>query len=192
MNNLLAQHKEIKRLEREMERNAADAHEVAQQNDDEARDRAIKDFENVQTGFNGKLGTGADRKLSKNEQADEGAEKRSGREAGFDSPERPEKKIRRFEIDENELSRIIRDERSRAKMVISKEKVSAQRIFDTKYTAFADNSYSLSRKRQSQVYRPFGYHLKHQVQITAVRRILRESFILYVHVPISTQFIDTR
>ena len=108
-----------------MERNAADAHEAAQQSDDEARDRAIKDFENVQTGFNGKLGTGADRKISENGEANEGAEKRSGREAGLGSPERPEKKIRRFAIDEDELSRIVKDERSKAKMVISKEKVSA-------------------------------------------------------------------
>ena len=115
-----------------MERNAADAHEAAQQNDDEARERAVKDFENVQTGFKGKLGTGADRKISKNGDVAEGAEKRGKREAGVDSPERPEKRTRRFEIDEGELSKIIRDERSRAKMVISREKVSSQVILNIK------------------------------------------------------------
>ena len=108
-----------------MQRDAADASEAAQQNDDEARDRAIKEFETVQMGFNGKLGADAGRKVSKNGTADASIKSGDGDEIGDESLKSSErKKKRKFEIDEDELSRIIRDERSRAKMVMSEEKVS--------------------------------------------------------------------
>ena len=108
-----------------MERDAANACEAAQQNDDEARDRAIKEFETVQMGFDGKLGPDAGRKASKNGSAEAYVKSRNEDEAGDGSLKSPERKKRKFEIDEDELSRIIRDERSRAKMVMSEEKVSS-------------------------------------------------------------------
>ena len=128
MSNLLAQHQEIKRLQREMERDTANACEAAQQNDDEARDRAIKEFETVQMGFDGKLGADAGRKMGRNKQTDANFESRNEGEPEVGSPKGLERKKRKFEIDEDELSRIIRDERSRAKVVMSEEKVSFHKL----------------------------------------------------------------
>ncbi|KAI9840767.1 MAG: hypothetical protein M1838_003922 [Thelocarpon superellum] len=106
MNNLLAQRKEIKRLEKEEEKLKQDEAADEARCDEAARIRAVEDFEKVQRGVDVKP-----RASNGNE-----AKKESGRS-----------KKRKFELDEDELLRIAREERDLAKKAIEKEKTDASR-----------------------------------------------------------------
>lgn len=116
VSNLLAQRKEIKRLEKEAEKRRAEEAEEEDRREAEARERAVREFEMVQMGLEAKLG-GA------------GAGKVVGREAGKVVVERevleegkPKGTKRKFEIDEEELVRIAREERERTKRRLSEER----------------------------------------------------------------------
>lgn len=113
MSNLLAQRKEIKRLDKALENQRKEEEEERTREDEEARDRAVQEFEAVQMGLEVKLGSGG---------------KVIGRKGGKVVVEQEEVKEgrgkkRKFEIDEEELLRIAREERGRAKTALSEEKV---------------------------------------------------------------------
>ncbi len=123
MNNLLAQRKEIKRLEKEAERKQAEAAEGDQRDEEEASSRAVRDFELVQMGLTAKLGDAGDGKGRKVVGRERGKivieeEQEDGEKAG---EKRGTK--RKFELDEEELLRIATEERSRAKRAIAQQKV---------------------------------------------------------------------
>ncbi|OCK75649.1 hypothetical protein K432DRAFT_429267 [Lepidopterella palustris CBS 459.81] len=115
VNNLLSQRREIKRLEKAAEKDRAAEREEAARLDEEARERAVMEFEAVQMGLEAKLGAGG---------------RVVGREGGKVVVEREEGegrgKKRKFEIDEEELLRIAREERGRAKLALSEEKRAAR------------------------------------------------------------------
>ena len=115
LNNILSQKKDIKRVEKIRDREEREAEEDRSRNEDEARDRAVQEFEKVQMGLEANVGGPAS------------GRKIVGREDGKISVEedvidgkRGEK--RKFELDEEELLRIAREERSRARKAIDDEK----------------------------------------------------------------------
>lgn len=110
--NILAQKKEIKRLEKSRERELSEAEELAAKDDDEAKQRAVNEFERVQMGLEAKVGPG--RNIT-------------GRENGRvmveeDVPGEKRGEKRKFELDEDELLRIAREERTKARKAIDEEK----------------------------------------------------------------------
>ncbi|KAF2100481.1 hypothetical protein NA57DRAFT_74089 [Rhizodiscina lignyota] len=114
LKNLLAQRQDIKRLEKEMEQNKAELEEDERRQDEEAKERAVKEFEMVQMGLEAKHSGG----------------KVVGRENGKviveanGNGKEPAQKgtKRKFEIDEEELIRIAKEDRSKMKRVIADEK----------------------------------------------------------------------
>lgn len=120
MNNLLAQRKEIKRLEKEMERNKAEVDDEERRQDDEAKARAIREFEMVQMGLevkgsNGKVVGRQNGKVVVEEE-----------EKGTNATTKGTK--RKFEIDEDELLRIAKEDRNKARKAIEDEKNSKQHL----------------------------------------------------------------
>ena len=105
MSNLLAQRKEIKRLDKALEKQRKEEKEGRTREDEEARERAVQEFEAVQMGLEVKLGSGGKVVVEREEVKEERGKKR------------------KFEIDEEELLRIAREERGRAKTTLSEEKV---------------------------------------------------------------------
>lgn len=115
LNNILSQKKEIKRLEKVREKEQEEAEEDLNRSEHEARARAVQEFERVQMGLEAKVGSASGRKIV-------------GREDGKIFVEedvldgkRGEK--RKFELDEDELLRIAREERTKARKAIDDEKV---------------------------------------------------------------------
>ncbi|KAF2686397.1 hypothetical protein K458DRAFT_476878 [Lentithecium fluviatile CBS 122367] len=118
MTNLLAQRKEIKRLEKVAERRREEEELEKAGEEEEARLRAVQEFEAVQQGLEVKIGLGG---------------KVVGREGGKVMIEKddteggePRGKKRKFEIDEEELKRIALEERSRAKQHLTEERKAAK------------------------------------------------------------------
>lgn len=112
LSNILAQKKDIKRLEKVKEREMAEAEEVTAKEEEEARQRAVEEFEKVQMGLEAKVG---------------GGRSIFGREDGkivveenVQGGRRGEK--RKFELDEEELLRIVQEERAKARKAIDEEK----------------------------------------------------------------------
>ena len=128
---MLAQQKEIRRVELEEEKKRAEEAEEGERKEQEAANRAIEEFEKVQMGLNVKLGgPGAGKgrkvvgrengKITIEETVDEGDAERKGAQV----PPTGSRK-RKFELDEDELLRIANDERSRAKAAIEHERALA-------------------------------------------------------------------
>jgi nitric oxide synthase-interacting protein len=116
LSNILSQKKEIKRLEKTREKEEKEAEEDRNREEDEAKERSVREFERVQMGLGTKIGG-----LST-------GKKIVGREDGkilveedIEGGKRGEK--RKFELDEDELLRIARDDRTRARKAIDEEKV---------------------------------------------------------------------
>ena len=110
----MAQKKEIKRLEKTREKEELEANEDRDREEDEAKERAVMDFEKVQMGLEAKVG-GVGKKIV-------------GRVDGKiimeeDVPEGGRGEKRKFELDEDELLRIAREERTKARKTIDEEKV---------------------------------------------------------------------
>ena len=105
MQNLLSQREEIKRFERECERRRREEEESEVLMDEEVRERAVKDFEVLQMGLRVEAGRG-----------ENGGDLKVVTEGG-----RGEK--RKFELDEEELMRIAREDREKAKKALTEEKV---------------------------------------------------------------------
>ena len=127
MKDLLAQRKEIRRLEKEVERKQTDQVEGGVRDEEEASARAVREFELVQMGLDVKSVTRD--KDGRNRRLVGGGE--GGRILMEDDEMVDGKKVvqetkgrkRRFELDEEELLRIASKERSRAKTAIAQEKV---------------------------------------------------------------------
>ena len=116
MSNILSQKKEIKRLEKTREKELKEAEEDRDREDAEAKNRAVHEFEKIQMGLEAKMGSSSSSKTI------------VGREGGKILVEedvvggkRGEK--RKFELDEDELLRIAREERTKARKAIDDEKV---------------------------------------------------------------------
>jgi nitric oxide synthase-interacting protein len=116
LSNILAQKKEIKRLEKTRGKEIKEAEEDRAREDSEAKERAVQEFEKIQMGLEAKLASSSSAKTI------------VGREGGkilveedVDGGKRGEK--RKFELDEDELLRIAREERAKARKAIDDEKV---------------------------------------------------------------------
>jgi nitric oxide synthase-interacting protein len=126
--NLLAQRKEIKRMQTEIDRRAKEDEEERQLQEEEARDKAVKDFELLQMGLEIKsrqrgrkgiiemapkvVGRVDGKILLEEEFADATMAKEEARGTK-----------RKFELDEEELLRLAREERQKAKVALTDEKV---------------------------------------------------------------------
>jgi nitric oxide synthase-interacting protein len=106
MSNLLAQRTEIARLEKAWERRKEDDKEKELLDEVEETERAVLEFEKVQMGLEG-----ARRKLESS-QADEQEQAKKGTK-------------RDFELDEDELLRIAKDERKKMRSTLDSEKASS-------------------------------------------------------------------
>ncbi|PSN74009.1 zinc finger-containing protein [Corynespora cassiicola Philippines] len=119
MTNLLAQRQEIKRLEKAAARRKEEEEEARALEEEEARQRAVEEFEAVQMGLEAKIGAGgkvvgrAGGKVTIEREEDGSAGKARGTK-------------RKFELDEAELERIGREERSRARLKIDEERKAAK------------------------------------------------------------------
>ncbi|QDS75002.1 hypothetical protein FKW77_005602 [Venturia effusa] len=119
MNNLLAQRQEIKRLEKEMERRREEEQEAEGLEEEEVRERAVREFELVQLGIESKVGGAGSKKIT-------------GRDGGKIQIEEddygdPKKKgtKRKFELDEAELLRVAKEERTKYRKELDDEKKAA-------------------------------------------------------------------
>ncbi|TVY59325.1 E3 ubiquitin-protein ligase CSU1 [Lachnellula suecica] len=117
LSNILAQKKEIKRLEKTKESDDKEAAQARDREEEEAKQRAVQEFEKIQMGLEAKLGSASSGK------------KIVGREGGKivveeELVEGKKGEKRKFELDEDELIRIARDERIKARKTIDDEKAS--------------------------------------------------------------------
>ncbi|KAI9792198.1 MAG: hypothetical protein M1816_002738 [Peltula sp. TS41687] len=107
VNNLLAQRKEIKRVTKDTERRKAEEVEEEEREDERARLKAVEQFERVQMGLEGKGKQG-------------GPQEEVGKEEGQQGRNNKKRKV--FELDEEELLRLAKEERARAKKALDEEK----------------------------------------------------------------------
>jgi nitric oxide synthase-interacting protein len=124
--NLLAQRKEIKRMQAELDRRIKEEEEQRMLEEEEAKERAVRDFELLQMGLEirnrqneGKNIVGMMPKVIGRENGKIMLEEE---EAGNRTTEGKGVK-RKFELDEEELMRLAREERKKAKAALSEEKV---------------------------------------------------------------------
>lgn len=127
MENLLTQRKEIKRLQVELDRRMKEEEEERARDDEEAKQRAIRDFELLQMGLelrNSRRQSGpvaAHQNIIGRENGklilEEVLKEDGDEETGANT------KKRKFELDEEELMRIAREERQKKKTEITEEKV---------------------------------------------------------------------
>ena len=127
MENLLTQLKEIKRMQAELDRRLKDDEEERAQEDEEAKQRAIRDFELLQMGLELRNSRNLHGLVTEQQKVvgyengklivEEIVREDGDEESGSTS------KKRKFELDEEELMRIAREERQRKKIEISEEKV---------------------------------------------------------------------
>ncbi len=120
VSDLLAQRKEIKRLEKETERKKLEELDEEGRADEEASRRAVEEFERVQMGLEVKVGKG--RKVVGRENGKILVEEEDGDGTGGLRGRK-----RKFELDEDELLRIARAERGKALKTLEDEKV--RRLF---------------------------------------------------------------
>jgi nitric oxide synthase-interacting protein len=119
MTNLLAQRKEMKRMEKVHERQAIEDDDQRIRDDEQARLRAIEEFEAVQAGLEAKVGANsrvvgrANGKIVVEQVDDSKASDAKGTK-------------RKFEIDEEELKRIAASDRSKAARTLEDERKAAK------------------------------------------------------------------
>jgi nitric oxide synthase-interacting protein len=114
LSNILAQKKEIKRLEKVREKEGREAEEDRNREEDEAKERAVQEFEKIQMGLEAKVGTAGKKIVGREEGKIVVEEEVAGDKKG---------EKRKFELDEDELLRIAREERTKARKTIDEEKV---------------------------------------------------------------------
>jgi nitric oxide synthase-interacting protein len=111
MENLLSQRQEIKRYEKELDRKKREEEESEVLEDAQVQERAVREFELVQMGLSlakpGAVGNVV------------------GRDNGKIVVEEKTGEKRKFELDEEELMRIAREDREKAKKALTEEKVSS-------------------------------------------------------------------
>ncbi|APA14959.1 hypothetical protein SS1G_13707 [Sclerotinia sclerotiorum 1980 UF-70] len=144
LSNILAQKKEIKRLEKNKEKDDQERNEDHMREEDEARQRAVEEFERVQMGLEGKTGGKGGKIVGR-----EGGKILVEEEVNGEGGKRGEK--RKFELDEDELLRIAQDERSKARKAIDEEKQDKPHNYSlhTLITvAFTEENDSVTKKSQ--------------------------------------------
>ncbi|GAP89990.1 putative zinc finger containing protein [Rosellinia necatrix] len=117
LSNILAQKKEIKRLEKLKGQEEREAKEHQSQLDAEAHERAVREFEMTQHGLDVRSRTAPSSKPTSDghdRQESSTTEAEAGQGAGA--------RKRKFEIDEDEIQRIAADDRARARKDIDDEK----------------------------------------------------------------------
>ena len=108
MSNLLAQRKEIKRLEKEQERQRQEEEEVATERAEEERGRAVDEFEKVMMGLEG----GPQKKTTVDMNQDK------------EEPMMESRGVKRkFELNEEEMLKNGKEERAKARKALDDEKV---------------------------------------------------------------------
>ncbi len=113
MSNLLAQHQEIRRLEKEMAKRLAEDEDQTRREDEEAHGRAVKEFEAAQAGLSKRAGQAAGRKPERAQpKHEEGTRTQS-----------TSGKKRKFEMDEEELLKVAKLDTMSAKSTLREEKV---------------------------------------------------------------------
>ncbi|KAK0374936.1 RING finger domain-containing protein [Colletotrichum limetticola] len=117
--NLLAQKKEIKREEKLREKNEQATLEAQAQQDAEAQERAVKDFESIQAGLKPSAAATASSSSSLSTKI-EGADPNTTKDIQVTK--------RKFVLDQDELDRIAKDDRTKAKKLIKAEKASKESI----------------------------------------------------------------
>ncbi|KAK5016564.1 hypothetical protein LTR60_002342 [Cryomyces antarcticus] len=117
VSNLLAQRNEIKRLEKESKKRRQEEEEDDRREDEEASRRAVEEFERVQMGLEVKLGAGG-RELIAREAGEIVVNGGANEMRGVK---------RKFELDEEELLRIVKEERGMARKELSDEKRAASK-----------------------------------------------------------------
>ena len=116
MENLLAQRQDIKRMELEWERRRREEEEKEEREEEEAQEKVVRDFEMLQQGFE------PIRRIDDSAIAPTNEEGSSRNEVVKNA-----KGVKRkFELDEDELLRIAREERQRARRELEAEKKAAQ------------------------------------------------------------------
>lgn len=106
LTNILAQKKEIKRLEKTREHEEREAADGRARQDEEAQARAVKEFELVQAGFD--VGRGAGR---------------PGRDSSAEPADAKKGEKRKFALDEDEVAQHAENDRAKARKAIDDEKV---------------------------------------------------------------------
>lgn len=114
LSNILSQKKEIKRLEKVREREEKEGEEDRNREEDEAKERAVQEFERIQMGLEAKVGGSGKKIVGREEGKIVVEEEIAGSKRG---------EKRKFELDEEELLRIAREERIKARKAIDEEKV---------------------------------------------------------------------
>ena len=114
LSNLVQQRQEIKRLEKERDTKAIEAEAVEAHEEEEARKRVVREFERAQNGVGrGHIPTSSS--TSREERPGEG--RRESQTSGGD-------RKRKFELDEDELVRVVREDRAKARRALDDEKAS--------------------------------------------------------------------
>lgn len=130
MTNLLAQRKEIKRMEKVLERQKLDEVDQQEREDEEARLRAVEDFEAVQQGLEVKVGFGAQQRRVVGRQQDgskiavEHSEQEREKDDSNNSQPKDggsSSKKRKFALDRDELTRIALSDRAKARRTLDAE-----------------------------------------------------------------------
>ncbi len=117
LSNILAQKKEIKRLAKAKEQEDREEQEEKGRQDLEARERAVRDFERTQAGFDP-----SGRRLGAVKPSNTPLEEtRAAEDQQSSIPGRGEK--RKFSLDEEELARIASEERTKVRKQLDEEKV---------------------------------------------------------------------
>ena len=117
LSNILAQKKEIKRLAKAKEQEDREEQEEKGRQDLEARERAVRDFERTQAGFDP-----SGRRLGAVRPSNTPLEEtRAVEDQQSSMPGRGEK--RKFSLDDEELARIASEERAKVRKQLDEEKV---------------------------------------------------------------------
>ncbi|KAI0851868.1 ENOS interacting protein [Daldinia vernicosa] len=122
LSNILAQKKEIKRLEKVREQAEREALEERARQEEEARERAVREFEMTQIGLDAKArsnSTNKDDNAARKGSVD--SRDQSNTPAAAELSNGSGKK-RKFEIDAEELARIAQEDRAKARKAIDEEK----------------------------------------------------------------------
>ena len=172
LNNILAQRKEIKRLEKAREQEEREAAELRARQEEEEQARAVKEFEMTQAGFDiarGRAGDGSDERTAAADEAKRG-------------------KKRKFALDEDEVARNAEDDRAKARRAIEDEKNAKPTLPSfwvpsiTPTSNTKDKLHEVKKKAKtspvcpsSQENRPHGYSLHTLVAINFTEEESRDS-----------------
>lgn len=122
MENLLAQRKEIARMQKELDRRIKEEEEERRLQEEEAKERAVREFELLQMGL--EVSSSGGRKREIVGRGETGKVLVEETVSGEGEKERGTK--RKFELDEEELKRIAMEETRKVKVKVDEEKVSQE------------------------------------------------------------------